>query len=81
MPEKSISKINPNWMMENYLINTIGPTLVMKHFGSKMNVDSHLNSNQSEYQYQYEEDECQYSIIATLSARVGSIGDNRLGGW
>ena len=36
MPEKSITQIDPDWMMRNYLINTIGPTMVMKYFGPIM---------------------------------------------
>jgi len=67
MPEKNLSQVDPEWMLENFKINTLGPALVMKHF-SPMMVTSR------------KEDRV-FSIIATLSARVGSISDNNLGGW
>jgi len=43
-------------------INTVGPSLVAKHFLPLLQKDSK-------------------SVFACLSARVGSIEDNRLGGW
>ena len=61
-PEKSIKEINAENMVEVFRINTVGPTLVAKHFLPQMS-------------------QGRKSIFAALSARVGSIGDNRLGGW
>jgi NAD(P)-dependent dehydrogenase (short-subunit alcohol dehydrogenase family) len=49
-------------MMEVFRVNTIGPTLVAKHFLPRLRRDGK-------------------TVFAALSARVGSIGDNRLGGW
>ena len=62
MPEKSISEFNIEKAQHFYLLNTIGPGLVIKHFSNLLN-----RQNQS--------------ILAALCARIGSIGDNRLGGW
>lgn len=31
-PEKSLRELDPEWMVENYRINAIGPALVAKHF-------------------------------------------------
>ena len=45
-----------------FLVNTIGPALVAKHFVPLL----------------AQRERC---VFAALSARVGSIGDNRLGGW
>ncbi len=61
-PEKSMRDLDPEWMLENYRINAIGPALVAKHFLPLMPRDRR-------------------TIFAVLSARVGSISDNRLGGW
>jgi NAD(P)-dependent dehydrogenase (short-subunit alcohol dehydrogenase family) len=61
-PEKSIREMDPEWMLENFRINAIGPALVAKHFLPLMPRDRR-------------------TIFAVLSARVGSISDNHLGGW
>jgi NAD(P)-dependent dehydrogenase (short-subunit alcohol dehydrogenase family) len=62
MPEKSLRELSTESFQKNFLINTIGPALVAKHFLPKLHKD-------------------QRSVFAILSARVGSISDNRLGGW
>jgi NAD(P)-dependent dehydrogenase (short-subunit alcohol dehydrogenase family) len=61
-PEKTIKAINPEAMMRQFLVNAVGPALLLKHFHT-------LLPRQAR------------SVFASLSARVGSIGDNRLGGW
>ena len=61
-PEKSLSDIDPEAMLDVFRMNTIGPALVAKHFLPRFRRDSK-------------------TVFAALSARVGSIGDNRLGGW
>ena len=61
-PEKSLRELDPEWMLENYRINAVGPALVAKHFLPLMPRN-------------------QRTVFAVLSARVGSISDNKLGGW
>jgi NAD(P)-dependent dehydrogenase (short-subunit alcohol dehydrogenase family) len=61
-PEKTIKAISPDAMMRQFLVNAVGPALLLKHF----------------YALLPRQDR---SVFASLSARVGSIGDNRLGGW
>ena len=61
-PEKSLRNIDASVMAEVLRVNTIGPSLVAKHFLP------HLRPGHK-------------SVFAALSARVGSIADNRLGGW
>ena len=61
-PEKSLRELDPEWMVENYRINAVGPALVAKHFLPIMAKHGPI-------------------CFAALSARVGSISDNRLGGW
>jgi NAD(P)-dependent dehydrogenase (short-subunit alcohol dehydrogenase family) len=61
-PEKSLRELDPDWMIENFRINAVGPALVAKHFLPIMVKQGPI-------------------CFAALSARVGSISDNRLGGW
>jgi NAD(P)-dependent dehydrogenase (short-subunit alcohol dehydrogenase family) len=62
MPEKSWRDLDARHMQRAFLVNAIGPALVMKHFLPLLPQRSR-------------------SVCAALSARVGSIDDNRLGGW
>lgn len=61
-PEKTIKAITSDAMAQQFMVNAIGPALLLKHF--------HLLLPRQER-----------SVFASLSARVGSIGDNRMGGW
>jgi NAD(P)-dependent dehydrogenase (short-subunit alcohol dehydrogenase family) len=61
-PERSYRSLDPEHLMRDFRINTIGPALVAKHFLPLLPRD-------------------RQAVFAALSARVGSIGDNRLGGW
>lgn len=61
-PEKTYRALSGEHMARAFQINTIGPTLVAKHFLPLLARD-------------------RKAVFAALSARVGSIGDNRLGGW
>ena len=62
MPEKSLQHYQKEYAQELYLINTIGPSLIMKHFWPLLTATKP-------------------SILACLCARIGSISDNKLGGW
>ncbi len=61
-PEKSLRQIEPGHLIQSFMINAIGPALVMKYFLPRLA-------------------RRRRSIFAVLSARVGSIADNQLGGW
>lgn len=61
-PEKTISALSQEAMIDHFNVNAIGPALVLKHAKRLLPREKP-------------------SIICALSARVGSIGDNRLGGW
>ena len=62
LPEKTIKKFDPNFLIENLQANTLPSLLLAKHFQK--------NLKQSEQ-----------SVFAVVSAKVGSISDNQLGGW
>ncbi len=61
-PERKLADIDPDWMAQNFAVNTIGPALVAKYFLPLLPRHGR-------------------TVFAMLSARVGSIGDNRSGGW
>ena len=61
-PEKSIRAVTQKAMMDQFLLNAVGPALVLGRVARLLD----------------KERPC---VVAVLSARVGSIGDNRLGGW
>ncbi len=60
--EKTWRQMDGAAMMRAFVVNAIGPALLMKHFLPLLPRAGRC-------------------VFATLSARVGSIGDNRLGGW
>ena len=61
-PEKTIRKVTARAMADQFALNCIGPSLVLKHSLRLLPRDRR-------------------AVFAALSARVGSIGDNTLGGW
>lgn len=61
-PEKALSEVTPEGLLDQLRVNALGPMLVMKHARRLLPKD-------------------EPSVFAALSARVGSIGDNRIGGW
>ena len=61
-PEKTLGQLSAQAMMDQFAVNCIGPSLVLKHARRLMPCDRR-------------------GAFVALSARVGSIGDNRLGGW
>lgn len=61
-PERSWAHLDAAALQRVFLINTIGPALVMRHFLPLLPRQGRC-------------------VAAFLSARVGSIGDNALGGW
>jgi len=61
-PERSWRDLDTRHLQRAFLVNAIGPALVMKHFLPLLPRQGRC-------------------VCAVLSARVGSIEDNRLGGW
>ncbi len=61
-PEKSIRAVAAEAMMDQFVLNAVGPALILKQAHRLLPRRGR-------------------SVVAVLSARVGSIGDNRLGGW
>jgi NAD(P)-dependent dehydrogenase (short-subunit alcohol dehydrogenase family) len=61
-PEKRMEDVNADGLKRAFMVNAIGPALLMKHFVPMLPLKSRC-------------------AFAKLSARVGSISDNRKGGW
>lgn len=61
-PEKTLSKINPMQMFENYQINAIGHLILLQKMERLIAASKK-------------------PIVTSISARIGSIKDNQLGGW
>lgn len=72
-PEKSPSQIDYDDALLTFRTNTLGPMMLMKHFSSFLPRKSTTLSSADDLPAQ--------AVWATMSARVGSISDNRLGGW
>lgn len=80
-PERSINKIDRKWFEKSFACNVIGPVMLTKELSSllmqrqltRKNVDDTNNSSNTISRSP--------AIIVNLSARVGSISDNELGGW
>lgn len=72
-PERSPAQIDYHRALETFKVNTLGPMLLMKHFcpflpkkTTDLAAEDGLPGN---------------AVFAVMSARVGSITDNRAGGW
>ncbi|NJC04289.1 NAD(P)-dependent dehydrogenase (short-subunit alcohol dehydrogenase family) [Sphingomonas kaistensis] len=61
-PERSLRDLDAERLGRSFLVNTVGPALVLRHFAPLLAREGRVE-------------------VAMLSARVGSIADNRLGGW
>lgn len=64
-PEKSFDALDPEAMAAQFALNATGVALAVRHFAP-------LLAGRREGAR---------AVFGSLSARVGSIGDNRLGGW
>ena len=62
VPEKTLRDVTAQAMLDQFALNCLGPSLVLKHALRLLPRDRR-------------------AVFAALSARVGSIADNRLGGW
>ncbi|RZC43768.1 hypothetical protein C5167_036734 [Papaver somniferum] len=68
-PETTLSKVEKASLLLAYEVNAVGPILVIKHMWPLLKKGGGSGTERD------------VAVVASLSARVGSIGDNRLGGW
>jgi NAD(P)-dependent dehydrogenase (short-subunit alcohol dehydrogenase family) len=75
-PERSITKLSRTWLERTMAINVIGPVMLTKELIPLLQQQQQKRARQNPPQAQRPK-----SVVANLSARVGSISDNTLGGW
>ncbi|TVU49130.1 hypothetical protein EJB05_00424, partial [Eragrostis curvula] len=68
-PETTLSKVQKSSLLLAYEVNAVGPILVVKHMRPLLKVGGRSETGRG------------FSLVANMSARVSSIGDNGLGGW
>lgn len=78
-PERSVAKIEREWMEKTFQVNVIGPVMLSKELAPLM--AQKRRSKKKQLSDDQEEKKRAFAVIANLSARVGSISDNGLGGW
>lgn len=69
-PEKSIRQLEPEYFMQNMAVNALPSLLIAKHIKPLLKPATATTAT-----------DAPATIYATVSARVGSIMDNRVGGW
>ncbi|XP_022994856.1 uncharacterized protein LOC111490457 [Cucurbita maxima] len=67
--ETTLNKVEKSSLLHAYEVNAVGPILVIKHLWPFLKAGGGSGTERD------------IAVVANLSARVGSIGDNRLGGW
>ena len=73
LPERSFKEMTLEGMKQTFSLNTFAPALVIKEFSPILKKSSNKG-------YRYKESS-QPPVFAAISARVGSIEDNKKGGW
>jgi len=68
-PETTLSKVQKSSLLLAYEVNAVGPILVIKHMWPLLKIGGRSDTGRG------------FSLVANMSARVSSIGDNGLGGW
>lgn len=68
-PETTLSKVQKSSLMLAYEVNAVGPILVIKHMWPLLKIGGRSETGRG------------FALVANMSARVSSIGDNALGGW
>ncbi|XP_030551548.1 C-factor isoform X2 [Rhodamnia argentea] len=68
-PETTLLKVEKSSLLLTYEVNAVGPILVIKHMWPLLKAGGGTGTDRD------------VAVVANISARVGSIGDNRLGGW
>ena len=66
-PEKALRQVDTEFFLQNMQVNALASLLIAKHFRPLLAKSARSNDKPA--------------VFATISARVGSISDNQLGGW
>lgn len=84
-PERAIANIERDWLEKTLAVNTIGPIMLSKALSPLMRTTGRrsikfTDQENNQLDIPLPKDRST-TIIVNLSARVGSISDNQLGGW
>ena len=71
-PERSLKDMNRDWLQRTLEVNTVGPIMLIAALEPLLKLPRRPSKGASDRAP---------SVVASVSARVGSIGDNGLGGW
>jgi len=71
-PERQLSKITRDWLEHSLAVNVVGHVMLIQALQRMLKTNT--NAKQQSQR-------ASPSIVVNLSARVGSISDNELGGW
>ncbi|KAK3693977.1 hypothetical protein B0T22DRAFT_57475 [Podospora appendiculata] len=74
-PEKAPAQVDYHAALETYKVNALGPLLLMKYF------EGFLPRKATDMATGDRDGIPTHAVWANMSARVGSISDNKLGGW
>lgn len=80
-PEKSVAQVDAEKALDTYRVNTLGPLLLMKHFGGFLPRRRTNFAPEEEARGQAHTRLPPHAVWLAMSARVGSTSDNRKGGW
>jgi len=84
-PERAIANIERDWLEKNLVVNTIGPIMLSKALSPLMRTTGRRSIKFTDQEINQLDiplpKDRSTTIIINLSARVGSISDNQLGGW
>ena len=78
-PERSLTMLDRDWIEKGLAVNVIGPTMLVKALSPLMKTKR--QRKQREETAIGMTDNRDKTVVVNLSARVGSISDNGLGGW
>lgn len=73
MPEKTIQKVTPDFFLKNMQVNVLPSLLLARYCAPLLKHAARLSKSA--------QSDVTPNVFATVSAKVGSIEDNRLGGW
>jgi len=87
-PERSLASIERDWFEKSLAVNVVGPTLLVKALSPLMRTRSKrgikiddVDEESGKQLVVIPPTDRPPTVIVNLSARVGSISDNQLGGW
>jgi NAD(P)-dependent dehydrogenase (short-subunit alcohol dehydrogenase family) len=72
-PERSLAKMDREWLEKTMAINVVGPAMLCKELLPLITRQRRKKDDGDSQR--------PVAVVANLSARVGSISDNALGGW